>query len=410
MALKERTIKEKEKYYESMVEAYPFFMAALSNMRRDIKFSTLKKTVIPNLQRALAIQPKFIEARIELLKINMYMERPEEITVQVLAFVQNLPESSRKGLTKVLQRALILSKLGTRERRKFGRNLNLDKHKPNFITPSHWQILRAAFYSNMGLHEKAMVEVKAMAKTPEGRSWQTGLLEARMYKAAKNYKQAETILRRETQDFPDNPFLILGLAAALRDQRKYPEAIGLLQRLLKRDPSVHSGWNDLAKISLEKYSDLFSLKDPKAFFAKAYLFQTMRYAIKANSLERDFGNSMFRRALRRLTWSTGKKEKQIFTPAFMEKLSREVRASDREIYKKEFALFVVEIVQNKWYKTLNQLKGDAFSPRQLENLSQWMKRYLPECKSYLQRFLAKNPDSIDSDWIRDVRGNWPKIR
>lgn len=374
-----RAQKEREREMQLRIKAYgPYFMA-VDALQRNMRFSTLKSVVIPHLKKALAIQPKFIEPRWELIKVYIYMGRDKALIIELMNFMRLLSmDKNNKKFSAILFRAMMNPKALGQDKEELKK---MDLYRPEFLPFPVWTALKVLFLHHAGQNKIALEEINKLQKLPEGKNWDTYLLKVTVLKKMGRTEEALEVLHEMVHQYPHVVYSYLGRAHIYTVLNKLDLAFEDFAKVASLDPSNHILWYELAYLINQKRKT----ETPGSARYLADLFAPLRYLEKTRELEKNYVVvEKNLRKIHRSLMSYFKKQSMDFfkSPSFLHWVFQRAEKSSHWDLKKEFAFLVLT------------KKNDLSENSPLHQ----------KARQYLMEYRKKFPRSVDRIWIDEALG------
>lgn len=372
---------------EKRMAAYAPYIFARDQMLRDMSFRHLKEVVIPYLRKALKIYPEFHQARLDLIKIYLYLFRKSQAMVEILYLVNTV----FKNKAPLLGSAFGMFNLGGGIGSGAKKGVEIpDEYRPKNLPKVYWLTLKLLFYIGRQDFPLANREIKKILALPEGRTWEIRYLEASLLFWQGKVEEAEKLFRRLIELYPRLPFFYLQLGEILAQYKKRPkEALEVYRKLMKTDPTCHTLFRNLARmffrIGQEKIN---KWRQNKKWIAEglADLLKAFRYIIKMLNLEpsSSSGQNLQRNIISALVYLFRQDSSFVETARFIQSIWAMGRREGGRL-RREVALFI-------W------AYASEGPNKELANFCR--KYYLKEAERYLRSYFQKHPEDLDNILLR----------
>lgn len=376
-------LKERQKeFMDKLVQAYGPYRLARSHMVRNLRYSTIQEVVIPKLKEALKIQPKFIEARLQLIKIYFYQMKLQEALGEFVKLIGELPPKESKKYGTLMTQLLFRLQMPSTTALKLPKDFYFSK--PDFLSSQEWKTLKALMLMMIGQWSESAKLVDQLLKMPGGATWETYLLKSLLAISLKKWENAEDLLRKQVKAYPDIPIFYHHLSTVLKYRNKLKEAHRYRRKLMDLDPSYYYIWFEMAGEGWLQWRK--HLRKEKKASAMASALAVLRYSEQSLHWEPGFKSpKIYREKMIQWflkTWRL-KKPGEIYSAKVFQSLRHSSLHSKNLPLQKEFALYAL----------------DLRAKRPTEEVRSLIKPHLHQIKSYLEAFQEASPDSLDLPWI-----------
>lgn len=379
---------EQEEYQKKLLKAYNPYLSARNQMAHNLRYSHLRKNVIPLLKKALAIQPKFLEARLELIKMYGYLNMRNEMAKELMGISQYFPKEKGNKLKEIFNGLLFSMALGGGQQ-KASLPDNIDDYRPEYLPPVYWSTLKIQVLMGLRQFDKVIAEADEMLKTPEGQGWETHYLKAVSYSWMGQKDRALELFTKLINQYPHIPYPYGNRALIYYYHKNKPkEAMMDLRKALRVDPSYFIAWNELGKIARKEAQDLMKRGERGSLYLERIL-KSLRYFQMALYLgsTTESSKQYLKEAFQILTVSFGfSKLDGSNLIALTNKLYDRVGHSNSRELRKEFSLFALLMLRNYWKTN--------------KTLARYFMRFAREALEDLKKYQQQYPQSIDAVWIQ----------
>ena len=381
--------KQKEEFQRRKLRAYSPFILARNLMAHNLRYHHLEKHVVPLLKEAIRIHPQFVEARLELIRVYIYLSYHQQLYSEILALAKNLPDPQGEGkrFMSTFQKFANLffgAPIPQGAEQKLLKEL--ETSRPSFIHPVYWSYLKLYFLYVTRKPRLLLKLIEDVAKTREGKSWEVYYMKGVALYDLGDFDRAIPIFKELIRKYPHIPYAYCNLAMCYRQKGMWEQAFSFLYKAVHLDPTNPFVWGQLGYFyqarGLNQKRGVDRLRDLLA--ALLYFSYAVEVGQKAMYRQEFLKNAQW--ILHSLRLLSPREKVQGIVNLF-----QRFRSHPGELRKNIALLFLYFLLKH---------------PQDFRSFS----AYLPSVLDVLDQFYRKYPQAVDVELYQNLRALYQKRR
>ncbi|RME83947.1 MAG: hypothetical protein D6785_06115 [Planctomycetota bacterium] len=262
--------KEREERQKKLLKAYGPYMLARNLMAQNLRFRNLEQKVLPLLQKTLKIYPQFLEARIDLIKLYIYLNYHQHILGAISAMGKNMPKEQQKGFRNALSKImlLVLTKGGSGNA---DLPPNIDQWKPPGMPRIYWESFKIYLLFGIRNYQQTIQQIEKVRSIPGGDNWELLYIKGVCFRRLGKVQKALQIYDQLIREYPHIVFPYSNKAYVLLIiQNRVTEGLRVIKRAMMVDFSYPFIWETLG-IYYRNRGESLNIKEYKNLKLRCFL-------------------------------------------------------------------------------------------------------------------------------------------